>query len=961
VVNSVAQQIGIEPSVTPTNFATATLGELAETLESLRDSADSDAPAAAATTAAPVVTGAADWVRAWRVDLDERPAPEVTGDEDRGAWKVHAPEEEGFATALRAALEGAGVGTGILVVLPADCAEEDLAVALAGARTAATEADGRFVLVQQGRGAAGLAKTLRLEAPEVRTTVVHTAVERGTVDRIVRDVAATTGFSEVYYTAGNTRQVPVLRPLPIQPGSTEAALSVDDVLLVTGGGKGITAECALAVAEDTGARLALVGRSDPAADDELTANLARFTERGVTAAYERADVTDPAQVKEAVRKLTEQLGGPVTAIMHGSGRNEPAALTTVQPDTLRATLAPKVDGLRHVLDAVDPGELRLLVALGSIIGRAGLRGEAHYSIANEWLEDLVTRYGAEHPGCRTLVLEWSVWSGVGMGERLSVVEGLTRQGITPITPDQGLAVLRRLLADPRTPSTVVISGRTGTIDTVERDHEPLPLLRFVDRPLVRYHDVELIVETDLNAGTDPYLADHRLDGNLLFPAVLGMEAMAQVTAALTGWTEPPAITDAVFDRPIVVPPDGSTTIRIAAVRTDDDAVDVVIQSAETGFTAEHFRARLVRPQEGAAGGPPEQVDDDLPPVPLDPAAELYGDLLFQGERFQRLRGYRRAAARDVDAVVEALPRTGWFAGFLPGELILGDPGVRDTLMHGNQVCVPDATLLPIRIDRIDPAGERLAEEGELRFCATERSRDGDTYVYDIALRDTAGTVVERWSGLHLRAVRKRDARGPWPAALLGSYLERGIGDVAGIGAAVVVEPDDPGDDTGDELTTRRSRTARAAGRALGRPVEVRYRTDGRPEIDDGSLSAAHGAGLTLVVAGGGALGCDLEPVEARPAETWQQLLGHHHELAGQIAEVHDEDADIAGTRVWAAAECLRKAGYSADAPIMLGAADRPGWVVLTSGETRIGVLATTVRGDGSDSPVVFAVLAEESR
>ncbi|MEK8107780.1 hypothetical protein NKG94_27125 [Micromonospora sp. M12] len=52
------------------------------------------------------------------------------------------------------------------------------------------------------------------------------------------------------------------------------------MLLVTGGGKGITAECALAMATDSGASLALLGRSDPAADTELAANLARIAETG---------------------------------------------------------------------------------------------------------------------------------------------------------------------------------------------------------------------------------------------------------------------------------------------------------------------------------------------------------------------------------------------------------------------------------------------------------------------------------------------------------------------------------------------------------------------------------------------------------------------------------------------------------------------------------------------------------
>ncbi|PRX19390.1 enediyne polyketide synthase [Actinoplanes italicus] len=951
LVNTVAQGAGIPPSQVPANYATATLGELAETLESLRDS---DRPE---DTAAPVA-GAAEWVRAWRIDLDERSAPAVAATGDRGSWQVHSPGGTPLAGQLKSALERARVGGGVLVWLPEDCSEADLAPALAGARAAATgSAADRFVLVQHGRGAAGLAKTLHLEAPHVRTTVVDIAPEPDAVDRIVAEVAATSAFAEVRYTADGVRQVPVLRPMPVRAGRTEAALTSSDVLLVTGGGKGITAECALTMAEDSGCRLALVGRSDPAADPELRGNLTRITERGVDVRYARADVTDPAQIRAAIDELTGLFGGPVTAILHGSGRNEPASLVDVHPDMLRDTLAPKVDGLRNVLDAVDGGSLRLLVALGSIIGRSGLRGEAHYSIANEWLGDLVARHGAANPDCRTLVLEWSVWSGVGMGERLSVVEALSRQGVTPITPDQGVAVLRRLLEDPDTPPAVVISGRTEGIHTVERDQPELPLLRFVDRTLLRYHEVELVAETELNAGTDPYLADHLLDGSLLFPAVFGMEAMAQVTAALTGWTEPPIITGAEFARPIVVPPDGSTTIRIAAVRTGDDTVDVAIQSAETGFSAEHFRARLRRRGGDTAIERPADPGSGLPPVPLDPATDLYDGLLFQGDRFQRLRGYRRAAARHVDATVEALPDTGWFAGFLPGRLILGDPGVRDALMHGNQVCVPDATLLPVGVDEIIPAGSALDAGGELRMYATERSHDGDDYLYDVVLCDASGQAVERWSGLHLRAVRKRDSRGPWPAPLLGPYLERTLEDVTGLRASVVVEPDDDGDDTGEHVATRRRRTARAAGRALGHPAEVHYRADGRPQLPgDRTLTAAHGAGLTLAVIADGPAGCDLEPVASRARDDWQALLGRHHDLAARIAEACAEPFDVAATRVWAAGESLRKAGRSTDAPIMLAAGGPPGWVLLTSGDARIGVLSTSVRG--GDTPVVLAVLAE---
>ena len=781
VVNQLAQRLGVPPAQMPVNFATATVQELAGTMQALADTAlDGDSGAD------PALAGVAGWAAPWRLDLDETAAPVRAAAEPNGDWTVFAPPGHPYADRLATALGAAEVGGGVLVGLPADCTEDDLQLALDGARAAL--AGTRFVLTGQGRGAAGIARTLHLEAPAVRATVVHLPSDDDAVDRVVREVAATAAFSEISYDEGGVRRVPTLRAMPIRPDTTDRVLGPSDVLLVTGGGKGITAECALALAQDSGAALALLGRADPAADTELAANLSRIADAGVTVRYARADVTDPAAVRAAVDELTAGLG-PVTGLLHGAGRNEPAGLTSLDMDAFRRTLAPKVTGLRTVLDTIEPGRLRLMITLGSIIGRAGLRGEAHYSTANDWLADETVAFARRHPDCRTLCLEWSVWSGVGMGERLSVVESLTRDGVTPVTPDQGLAILRRLADDPDAPVVTVISGRTEGVHTV-RHHQPeLPLLRFLDRVPIRYHRVELVAEAELSAGTDRYLTDHELDGNLLFPAVFGMEAMAQAAIAVTGTDVVPVFEQARFLRPITVEPHGRTRIRIAALVTDEDTVDVVIRSEETAFAAEHFTARLRLGGTSVPDGPPDQVPDDLPAVTLDPATDLYGGPMFQGPRFQRLRRYRRAAARHVDAVVEASDSTEWFAPYVPGRLVLGDPGVRDALMHGNQVCVPDATLLPAAVGRIHPGGEKLAAARELRYCATERERDGDTYVYDIALRTEAGVTVERWEGLRLHAVRKQNDSGPWVPALLGSYLERTLGDLTGASVAVAIEPD----------------------------------------------------------------------------------------------------------------------------------------------------------------------------
>ncbi|MCG5438179.1 type I polyketide synthase [Micromonospora foliorum] len=946
VVNQAAQLLSVPSAQTPTNFAVATVGELAQALEDLAGSAGEGGAATAAT-----VAGAAAWSRAFSVDLDALSLPPRVEVEANGPWRRWSRDGDRLAESLRQALEHGAVGGGVLVCLPADCTEADLTLALDGAKAAiADKQRDRFVVVQRGRGAAGLAKSLRLEMPRIRTTIVRVPADFDDPALVVAEVAATGRFHEVRYDADGVRRVPTLRAMPVRPAREVMPLDASDVMLVTGGGKGITAECALAVAQDTGAALAVLGRSDPATDAELAANLDRMTAAGVRLHYARADVTDPAQVRTAVDGVRQKLG-PVTAVLHGAGRNEPATLANLDAAAFRATFAPKIDGLRAVLDAVEPGALRMLVTFGSIIGRAGLRGEAHYATANDWLAEITADFAAAYPECRTLCLEWSVWSGVGMGERLSVVEGLQRDGIVPISPDEGVRLMRRLIADPDAPPVVVISGRTEGIDTVRRETPTLPLLRFVGTPLVHYHGVELVTEVELNAGTDLYLADHLLDGNLLFPAVFGMEAMAQTATALTGRAEVPAMEDVEFLRPIVVPVDGSATIRIAAVVTGDGDVDVAIRAADTGFAVDHFRARLRFGDRGELDGPPDETGAGLPLVPLDPATDLYGGILFQGQRFQRLRGYHRAAARHVDVDVSAVATDDWFASFLGGDLLLGDPGMRDALMHGLQVCVPHATLLPAGIERVHAAGPVLADKGEARFTATERSRDGDTYLYDIAVRTPGGEVVERWEGLRLQAVRKGDGRGPWAVPLLGPYLERSLDDLLGARVAVAVEPH------GSDDPPRRAMTGLAAGRVFGRPVEVRYRPDGRPEVDDDQVvSAAHGAGVTVCVGGRGVLSCDIEAVSERDAETWSTLLGPHDGLVGQLTKDTDEDVDTASTRVWTAIECLRKVGLPVQTPITLSAVGPHGWLTLASGTLRIAVLVTRLR-DHAD-PVVVAVLTD---
>ncbi|MEU5046635.1 type I polyketide synthase [Streptomyces griseorubiginosus] len=964
IVTQASRELGLAAPLATSAFATSTLAQLAEMLDELGETARS---AEEDTTSD--IAGAGSWVRAFSVELvPAEPGRAATPPAD-GDWQLFATDRHPLAPALHAALRRARLGSGVLLCLPHDCDESHTPLMLAAARAALSPgAPERFVIVGDRRGAAGLAKTLHLEAPAVATTLitlplaepVPDAFLTAIVPQLVADIAATTGFSETVYNGAGVRHIPLLRPLPARDASGEPpALGAKDVLLVTGGGKGITAECALDLARTTGTAIALMGRSDPQTDPELAANLARMDAAGVSYHYVRANITSADEVKAAIQEVHRTLG-PVTAILHGAGRNVPHALANLDESSFRRTLATKITGLETVLAATDPATLRLLVTFGSIIGRAGLRGEADYATANDWLTDLTYQIRDQYPNCRCLALEWSVWSGTGMGERLGVLESLMREGIRPIPPEEGVAVLKRLLSDPHAPTSVVVMGRAENLPTLALEHRELPLLRFIDRPRLHYPGVELVVDADLSAADDLYLADHLLDGDLLFPAVFGMEAMAQAAAALTGHSGPPLLEDVEFLRPVVVPTDGTTTIRVAALVTEDGAVQAVIRSDETGFQADHFRAtlRFDKP------APPDTAPPALPPmdVPLAPKKDLYGPVLFQGDRFQRLLGYRALAAQHCVADVSNTADKPWFRGFLPSGLVLADPGTRDALMHAIQCCVPDATLLPAAIERLhlaDPARMRTLDKVTLH--AAERSRDGDTYIYDLDVRDPSGALVERWEGLRLQAVRKQDGTGPWTPTLLGPYLERRSPTVLSAALRVAVWPD--AEETGQDLVGRRTRTAQALALALGHEPSLTYRPDGKPETDEGiHVSASHGAGVTFAVAAQQVVGCDVEEAVDRPAQEWTDLLGTEgFALAEHIARERGEDLSVAATRVWGAQECLRKSGHARAHLVEVSEPTTGRWVILHSGAARIATFPTTLHG--RTVPAVFTMLTQtkESR
>lgn len=886
LVSELTHALTLPPVSDPTQFAGATVGDVARAIEELR----STSGARPAATLDRFVHGIDDWVRAFVPMCVPYPLDQDAGTEELSNWQVIPDDPLPLVSELRRRLADIS-REGVVAVIPDD-PRAAIELLLESARR--TPAHGRVVFVQQSDVAGGFARTLFLERGNLSVRVVNVPSFDA---RWARFVAAESegrrAFAHAYYDGDGTRSEKLFRLHDARGGG---AWDRDDVLLVTGGGKGIAAETALHIARTHGVRLALIGRSDPASDASLATSLERFRAAGAVFRYLRADVTDRVATAAAAAEAVAELG-TVTAVLHGAGANAPRLIESLDVAAILATLAPKVTGLANVLAALDTGRLKLLIALGSVIARTGLRGEADYALANEWLARAVERFGAANPACRTITIESSVWSGAGMGERLGRIDALRRDGIAALTIDEAVAVIDRVSASIGSGSMLVV-GRIGDPPTIRFESPELPLGRFLEHPRVARHGVEIVADSRLTLHDDPYLSGHRFRGEPLLPAVLGIEAMVQAASATTNGGPASSLRNVMLDRPIIVPDEGTTTLRVATLARGDGAIDVALRSSETEYAVDHFRMTC----HAAPGAPvPDRVEVPSGDVGLDVERDVYGSLLFQRAPFQRVRRYLRLSS--VECVAEIAVEPGpWFGRFLPQSLCCGDPGARDAAIHAIQSCIPQATVLPFAIESID-RWATLPERGHILVFASERAREGNRFVYDLDLTAGDGTPIESWRGLGLRAIERRSGTLRLAPSLWGPFLEREISPAFADSVRIAV--------TAGNCGTTESEAKRIAG------VRMLRRGDGKPLSADGSLrlSASHAGDVRITVTSPFDVAVDLQKIAAGP---WDSLLDPSaNAVARTIAAERAEPFATAATRIWGTRECGKKLGARADAPIVL--------------------------------------------
>ncbi|MFJ2030276.1 SDR family NAD(P)-dependent oxidoreductase [Streptosporangium sp. NPDC087985] len=652
-------------------------------------------------------------------------------------------------------------------------------------------------------------------------------------------------------------------PLPVGPA---------DVVLVSGGGEGIGFACAMALAEAGGCGLALLGREEPDHDVILMGNLKELTGRGIRYGYAAAEVGDAEEAARAVRELESTLG-PVTMVIHSAGAGEPGRAADLTTEDVEGRVASWLTGLDNLLAVTTP---RRVVTFGPPIGR--------YGPADAAVRERVAGIGG-------LNVDWPVWAGTDPQGPPDAAELPACTDEAAITSREGAELFLTLLRTGDLPSGVAVHGRP--------DGPPAPCPgggRFLDEVRVHVPGVELVADSRLSLRSDTYLDDHRIDGQAVLPAVVALEAMAQAAGALAGRPLDEA-GQMTFDRPVVVPDRGGTTIRVCALR-HGQTVEVVVRSEETGFHVDHFRAVFpVDPAHEALAVPQLNRDGS---EPLG-AGDLYGALCFHTGRFQRVRELTLVEARGCRGELHGDDPDGWFTG----RPVLGSPGLSDATIHALQACVPHRRLLPV-------GGERLVvrpSQGDVRLHAAERHHDGGEYVWDVTATDVRGRLVAAWTGLRLRDVGPLPRRDPWPPNLLAVYLQR---------AAVALGLDPALHVTMDGGTSR----SRLGDLMLG--------VDGPAYCSWGRVDEARES-----------LGETFAP------------------LVDELRQCCDEPGETVAARVWTAVRCLSKAALPPATPLTVAGVHEGGWLLLRAGAGLIASAVVQVRG--VREPVAVSIMTVERR
>ncbi|AIY39499.1 omega-3 polyunsaturated fatty acid synthase subunit [Collimonas arenae] len=333
-------------------------------------------------------------------------------------------------------------------------------------------------------GLAGLIKTLRLEAEGVAARFVDLAPELSPAAAAQSLLAemhdADHAPAETGWTAEGRWTLASAPATPEQQGALPP-LRAGDLVLVTGGARGVTAHCVQALAATVAAHFVLIGRTplverdpawaenvnDPAtlksnalqhlrsnggtptprmledscravlAAREVRLTLQAIAAHGAQATYLPLDLGDVAATRSAIAALTAR-HGPVAALVHGAGALADRKIADKTEADVEIVFRPKLDGFLTLLEALRDAPPARTVLFSSTAGVSGNVGQADYAMANEALSKLAFHLPHVWHGTRVVALAWGPWEGGMVTPALKKMFAERGIGLLPIADGASL-------------------------------------------------------------------------------------------------------------------------------------------------------------------------------------------------------------------------------------------------------------------------------------------------------------------------------------------------------------------------------------------------------------------------------------------------------------------------------------------------------------------------------------------
>jgi len=508
-------------------------------------------------------------------------------------------------------------------------------------------------------------------------------------------------------------------------------------------------------------------------------NLQKLRELGSEVEYYHCDVLNSSMIKEVCTKIKAK-NGRVDGLIHFAGLERSKLIYDKDPAEYYRIFDVKASSFVTFLENNIVRNGGFFAFASSIAGKYGNLGQSDYASANDYLAK--SALSLSNQGYRGISIAMSAYKNVGMGVRAGVETFLRSNGVDFVDPEDGMQIFLDEIVYGDVPE-IVLTGSLGRLDwdhqlrldmdeivpqggvqTSEEDDsdkgnggpsapvqteetvtpavaqpDPNQANHFLSK-VVSQTTTEIHTEKEFNLDSDPYLADHAIEGTPYVPGVMGIETFVETATALGGKV-PQGLKDVHFFLPIKLLRNRPQAVRVTG-KNENGEISMEIESdfinskgIKMGNTRRHFTAKAL--ENGFVSTWNEvkdQIHLDMNAAPQITKEEIYKKY-FHGPSFQVLGGILKADKDSSLAVYNTTPRPQWNDG---AKTLLANPmlieaafqccGFRDMAID-NKMTLPDG-IKEIAVFHREVPPQQLYLYGRFKGLTADGKTLHDAYVFD---------------------------------------------------------------------------------------------------------------------------------------------------------------------------------------------------------------------------------------